>query len=132
MTDRQAYAVYRASVNGAGNRAGIWTWGSIAIWGPDLPPYLGCGVTELRTYLSCDAGASFERGISDWVDDLKSIAENGEAMRKAREAKRREIKRDFGSGKTVEALAAYYGESVEDVRKMVAKRSSGAKKEAGG
>lgn len=47
MTDRQAYAVYSRPVSG-----GAWTWASVAIWGPDLPPYLGCGITELKEYLS--------------------------------------------------------------------------------
>lgn len=46
MTDRQAYAVYSRNAS-----SGTWTWTSVAIWGPDLSPYLGCGITELKEYL---------------------------------------------------------------------------------
>lgn len=128
MTDRQAYAIYASSVTGAA----AWAWGSIAVWGPDLPPFLGCGVTELREFLSCDAGAQFERGIEAWVRDIKRRQGDAEQARKAREARRAEIRREFGKGRTVESLALQYGETVEDVSRMVAKRSSGVKKEAGG
>jgi hypothetical protein len=46
-TDRQAYAVYRSPVSRP-----AWTWSSVQIWGPDLPPFGQCGVTELREWLS--------------------------------------------------------------------------------
>lgn len=127
MTDRQAYAIYATSV--AGTPA--WTWGSIAIWGPDLPPFLGCGVTELREYLG-GVGLIESFDVNVWVRDIKRGREFAERARKAREAKRAEIRREFSTGRTVEFLAWQYGETVEDVSKMVAKRSSGAKKEAGG
>ncbi len=128
MTDRQAYAVYRSPVSKV-----AWTWSSIAIWGPDLPPYLGCGVADLKDFLSCDAGASFERSILVWVDDLKRRAVNGEALRKARELKRAEVRALYAarggldSEECIARLALEYGESLEDVRKIVSKR--GAAKE---
>ena len=123
MTDRQAYAIYSSSV--AGTLA--WTWGSIAIWGPDLPPFLGCDVTALKTYLGemCTADTT---EINVWVSGMRVIKANAEWARKAREVKRAEIRREFGKGVTVEMLAWQYGETVEDVRKMVVKRS-GAKRE---
>jgi hypothetical protein len=46
MTDRQAYAVCSRPAGG-----GTWAWGSVMIWGPDLSPYGGCGITELKDYL---------------------------------------------------------------------------------
>jgi hypothetical protein len=50
-TDRQAYAIYRSPVSRL-----AWTWSSVQIWGPDLPPFRWSGVTELREWLSL-AGA---------------------------------------------------------------------------
>ncbi len=76
MTDRQAYAVYsRPAMAGA-----VWTWSSVMIWGPDLPPFSGCGIIELKAYLMMCAetdGVPMNR----WVRDLKSIAENAAKLR---------------------------------------------------
>lgn len=78
MTDRQAYAVYSRNASG-----GTWTWTSVMIWGPDLPPYGGCGITEIKAYLTlCADTDSVAMGM--WVRDLKEIRRNAEVLRKAR------------------------------------------------
>lgn len=128
MTGRQAYAVYSCAVSG-----GAWTWGSIAVWGPDLPPYLGCGVTELRAYLGEYAAGVDTEVIKLWIDDLRSIAENGVAQRKAREAERKEIRAKHAEGVSLAKLSGQYGRDVAEIEKIVsAKRSSGKRKESGG
>lgn len=77
MTDRQAYAVYSRSVP-----SGTWTWSSVMIWGPDLPPYGGCGITELRWYLDhADLGEWFLR---KWVGAVRAERAQQKAAVKAR------------------------------------------------
>lgn len=76
-TSRQAYAVYSAPVS-----SGAWSWSSVQIWGPDLPPYGGCGVTELKAYLHEVGIRSSSEAMLSWVDDLRTIAANREALRK--------------------------------------------------
>jgi hypothetical protein len=61
LTGRQAYAVYRSPVARL-----AWAWGGVWIWGPDLPPFGQCGVTELREFL-IDGGRVHGR----WMDDIR-------------------------------------------------------------
>lgn len=89
MTDRQAYAVYSRGMTPAGRAQGAWTWSSIMIWGPDLPPYAGCGITELKQYLSAvDQSAAV---LAFWVRGLKDAAAVTEAARKRRASTRAQI-----------------------------------------
>lgn len=77
MTDRQAYAVYSKPY-----AHGTWTWGSVMIWGPDLPPYGGCGIADLRQYLSRpDWASAFLLG---WVAAIKREHAEREAAKKAK------------------------------------------------
>lgn len=115
-TDRQAYAVYAASVGKAD-----WSWTSVMIWGPDLPPYGGCGIAELKAYLEYAARAS-AAALADWVDDLKSVKVNGEVLRKRRERVRKEIKRMHLDGQAWNDVLAvadgvYAPEEVEKIIK---------------
>lgn len=122
MTDRQAYAVYARAVSG-----GTWAWQSVAVWGPALPPYLGCGITELRTYLG--EGATFhDAGMLKWIGERKAELANGEAARKQREVARREIRKAFADGMSVAMLAAQYSMTEDEVTAIVNK-SSGKRKE---
>lgn len=122
MVDRQAYAVYARAVSG-----GTWAWQSVAVWGPALPPYLGCGITELRTYLG--EGATFhDAGMLKWIGERKAELANGEAARKQREVARREIRKAFADGMSVAMLAAQYSMTEDEVTAIVNK-SSGKRKE---
>lgn len=47
LTKRQAYAVYRRPVSGSSG----WTWSSVWLYGPDLPPFGQCSAMELREWL---------------------------------------------------------------------------------
>lgn len=87
MTDRQAYAVYSRP---AGPHAGTWTWSSVMIWGPDLPPYAGCGITELKAYLMMCADSSAE-GLASWIETLKQIKINGETLKRHRDIARKHV-----------------------------------------
>ncbi len=79
MTDRQAYAVYARQ---AWPPVGKWSWSSVMIWGPDLPPFGGCGITELKNYLSEPDTPTLP--MLAWVDLIKRDAENAAKLRAAR------------------------------------------------
>lgn len=89
-TPRQAYAVYSRNASG-----GAWTWSSVMVWGPDLPPYggtdTGLGFTELKAYLMMCADSSAE-ALASWVGDLKAIHANGMDMQKRRDLARKQIR----------------------------------------
>lgn len=139
LTRRQAYAVYARPVTSDG-----WTWQSVAIWGPDLPPYLGCGLAALRVYLAEHAAHLDTEALARWVNDLRSMAVSIDAAKKVRDVKRAEIKKLYAQrcaklsavegpmseeSLVVAGLAAEFGETVEDVRKIVSKSNSRAKRE---
>jgi hypothetical protein len=84
MTARQAYAVYARTAP-----KGAWSWGSIMIWGPDLTPYAGCGITELKHYLSTPAAHT--ETLQAWVEALKRAAASTEEARKRRARIRAQI-----------------------------------------
>lgn len=65
-TRRQAYAVYSRNMVG-----GSWVWSSVMIWGPDLPPYPDCSITELHEYLEMAPDWSQER-LEGWVRELRT------------------------------------------------------------
>lgn len=116
MTPRQAYAVYSRNASGGG-----WAWSSVMIWGPDLPPYRGCGISELKAYLMmCPTTGTVALGM--WVRDLKEIAANGEMLRKRREAARKDVKDMNMAGRTrgdiYEHVMTFY--TVEEVDKIIA------------
>jgi hypothetical protein len=74
-TPRQAYAVYSKPVAG-----GTWTWSSVYIWGPDLPPYGGCGITELREFITFARTEDYS--LAAWVADIKAFRVVQEEHRK--------------------------------------------------
>lgn len=94
MTERMAYAVYSRRKDYGG-----WSWGSVMVWGPDLPPFAGCGVTELKAYLQAP-GIDTE-AIRAWVDDLKAIKQNGDGLRKMRTRMRTEVKNLTNAGESL-------------------------------
>lgn len=75
MTRRQAYAVYTRTVK----PQGAWTWTSVMIWGPDLPPFGGCGITELKTYLQAPDEVDLE-----WIADIRAVRAAQERAAKER------------------------------------------------
>lgn len=120
MTDRQAYAIYSRAARG-----GDWTWSSVMIWGPDLPPFAGCSVTDLKAYLIMCASSSTE-GLARWVNDLKAIAENGQLLAKRREAVRRQVFAALGAGETWDEILkiAWPIFTEPEVEKFVAARKN--------
>jgi hypothetical protein len=60
---RRAFAVYRRT---SGKVAGAWSWQQIYLWGPDLPWFGLCNVTELRDFL--DQGG---RVPKTWLADVR-------------------------------------------------------------
>lgn len=83
MTNRQAYAVYSRSVPPNRFHApSTWTWGSVMIWGPDLPPYGGCQLADLKTYLVFPDWST--ELLLTWVSNIKQLRAEQEAAVKAR------------------------------------------------
>lgn len=120
MTDRQAYAIHSRAVAGDG----AWTWKSVAVWGPDLPPYLGLGITGLELFL--DEPARATEIIAARVVDLEMAA----AAKALETDVRKEIKRKYEAARgkadldvAITALCDQYGRSRDEIVKIVAKRS---------
>lgn len=84
MTTRQAYAVYARTAPKS-----AWAWTSIMIWGLDLTPYAGCGITELKHYLSTPTESA--EVVREWVQALKRAAAATEEARKRRARIRAQI-----------------------------------------
>ena len=82
MTDRQAYAVYVRNASG-----GTWSWGSVMVWGPDLPPAKLFDLSSLKAYLIMCADSPGEALVS-WTQDMRTIEENRKAHA-ARQARTR-------------------------------------------
>lgn len=85
MTDRRAYAVYSRMASG-----GTWGWSSFMIWGPDLAPFAGCFLADLKAYL----GMAPEMPTNDlvgWVAGLKGAIYLSEEARKRRMRVRAQI-----------------------------------------
>jgi hypothetical protein len=77
MTDRQAYAVYSKSVTGAGT----WSWSSVWIWGPDLPPFGMCGQLDFRVYLK-EIVILEKPYVATWVGGVRRRVTEAEVARK--------------------------------------------------
>jgi hypothetical protein len=73
MTDAQAVAVY---VSGSS-----WTWKSIWVSGPELPPFGAAGLTELKEWL--DAAGDVPPG---WYSTIAERVAEQERRRKIKEA----------------------------------------------
>lgn len=75
----EARAVYVRAAAGSGG----WTWGSVWVWGPTVPFFGWCGVTELKTWLRL--GGSVE---PEWYQDVlaafRAAEEAGRAQTEAR------------------------------------------------
>jgi hypothetical protein len=124
MTDRQAYAIYSRAVAG-----GTWTWRSVAVWGPDLPPYLGLDVTGLRAFILTPGDAD------TFIVQRRVALAAADAAKKVEADTRKAIKKEFNDAvlsaltgaispsETIAKLAMQYGRSAEEVEKIVTKRS---------
>lgn len=88
MTDRQAYAIYMRNAGG-----GEWAWDSVMIWGRDLLPFGGCGVTELRDYLEHITMPVAD--ITRWVMRIRGMRAESEALKKRRDAVRKQARATF-------------------------------------
>lgn len=127
LTDRQAFAVYVRNAK----PAGTWSWEYVMAWGPDLPAYARCGITELKAFLTMSAVTSGEV-MRLWVEELQMIKENGEALRKQRDQDRKEIRALAAGGETLDSIKIKFGErySREDLIKIISAVSSKAEKES--
>jgi hypothetical protein len=119
ITPRQAYAIYSRTASG-----GTWTWSSVMIWGPDLPPFGGCGVTELKAYLMMPDAST--EALKTWVEDIRTIRSNGVDLTKRRQAARKELFRMLDAGESLaqirEHVSALY--TPEEVQKIIAGRKT--------
>lgn len=81
-SERYAVAVYEVPVKG-----GTASWGSIWIWGPDLPWFGQCGILDLKQFLS-DVAFDSVPALNLWMDMVRARVE-----RQAREVKERAAQR---------------------------------------
>lgn len=80
LSGRCAFAIYRRT---AGVKPGAWAWSQVYLWGPDLPPFGLCNVTELRQYLQCGGQ------VDDlWLRRARKRVRDAEAQAKIRAAER--------------------------------------------
>lgn len=124
LTDRQAYACYEKTASGS-----AWTWSGIMVWGPDLPPFTGCGVTDLKTFLSnADMPAIW---VAKWVADIKALRAAQADDTKIRTAMRKEIRDLDMAGESISRICEHAASiySPEEVRKILATVSKKAEKE---
>lgn len=77
ITDRRAYACYEKTAGGS-----AWTWNGIQISGPDVTPYAGCGVTELKEFLATPERSA--SAVAAWVRGIKAVRRAQAAAVKAR------------------------------------------------
>lgn len=77
ITDRQAYACYEKTASGS-----AWTWNGISIRGSDVTPYGGCGITELKEFLSTPERTA--SAVAAWVRGIKAVRAQQAAAVKAR------------------------------------------------
>lgn len=126
LTDRQAFAVYVRNAE----PAGTWAWEYVMVWGPDLPPYAGCGITELKAFLMMSAVTSGEV-IKLWVEELKLIKINAEALGALRDQDRKEIRVLAAAGEALASIKIKFGEryTEEQLIKIIGTVSRAAEKE---
>lgn len=127
LTDRQAYAVYVRNAK----PAGTWAWEFTSIWGPDLPPYTGCGITEIKAFLTMSPVTSGEV-MKLWVEELRLIKINGEGLRAQRDQDRKEIRAQSLAGDGWDVLMRTWeprGYSREDLIKIINTTSRAAERE---
>jgi hypothetical protein len=85
LTDRQAYAIYMRNASG-----GTWAWDSVVIWGPDLPPFGGCGITDLKEFLR-EPGRPAPNMLA-WVAVIRHRRDQQEEEAKVRAKERGPVK----------------------------------------
>jgi hypothetical protein len=122
-TRRGAFASYRALVRPEG-AAMTWAWDCVYVWGPDLPPFGGCGVTELKHYLAHQAGWD-EVELDEWVTGVRGGRQDAAEAKKQRDADRKWIKDKHRDGAALTDLACSetarrQGWTVEDLTKITA------------
>ncbi len=126
---RAAFAVYRALVRDPGV-AQTWAWSSVYVWGRDLPPFGGCGVTELKVYLR-EQAAWDAMELEAWVLGIREGRGEAAAVAALRKADRAEVKRLAGMGVTPASLvhsaaAVRQGWKLDDIVKILKPRGGGA------
>jgi hypothetical protein len=85
VTDRQAYAIYMRNAGG-----GTWTWDSVVIWGPDLPPFGGCGIEHLKHYLT--QPGMLPQDLKGWVAQIRMQRADQAEQAKVRAKERGPVK----------------------------------------
>lgn len=89
-TERQAYAVYAHPI-----RSKQWQWQHVMIWGPDLPPFAGCGLAELKTFLALPQLST--GSLLEWVRHLRNDAKEVELLQKRRDAFRKQVRAEVNT-----------------------------------
>lgn len=120
---RGAYATYRRLVRDD-ESLGPWGWDSIYVWGPDLPPFGGCGVTELKHYLAHQAGWD-EVELDEWVTGVRGGRQDAAEAKKQRDADRAHVRAMSAHGMALADLvrteaAQRQGWTLEDLTKITA------------
>ncbi len=131
-TGRGAFAVYRSLVRDEGVKQ-TWAWSSVYVWGPDLAPFGGCGVTELKHYLKHQASWDAME-LEEWVTGIRGGRGEAKAAADQRKADRAEVKRLAAAGVRPESLlmsvpVKRQGWTAEDVAKILAPAKRSRKSE---
>lgn len=85
-TARQAFAIYSRNVAG-----GAWSWSSMMVWGPDLPPYPYFNLALMTQFLREGPGMTAEQ-MQAWIQDLRETSAAADAWRKQRETARKAVR----------------------------------------
>lgn len=123
-TGRQAYAVYRTIAGRAS-----WTWRSVWVWGPDLPPFGQGGATDLREFLKLGPQWDVD-SLSLWRNQVEAHVldlEWEKAAKKARAAEFVALAKEFGNSLDIDTrnalFADTYGVGLTEVRAALKPKS---------
>lgn len=121
---RAGYACYEKTASGS-----AWSWNGIMIQGADVTPYAGCGIEELKFFLSTPDMTSEQ--VARWVSTLKErrAAQGDDAKR--RTVMRKEIRDLEMAGESISRICEHAASvySPEEVRKILSTVSKKAEKE---
>lgn len=106
----QAVCVYVRPASG-----GTWSWGSVWLWGRELPHFGLCGFTELKEWLA--AGGQVP---GDWYAQVRARVAGAENLKAQRTERLRVIKGLHSEEVCVQELARYFELEEAEVRKIVA------------
>lgn len=121
LSKRQASAVYESPVSRS-----AWTWSSMWVWGSDLMFVRLHLLEELHAFLA--AGGAVERA---WVRQVRDRVAAQDAAKKARAALVQAVKQANAEGRTPAELCVEFTLPPAELDKIITKRTTTKKKEAG-